>query len=92
MIHREMGCTRSEFLGWLPGAVRGAPFEVDGGQIRVAYAGGEVRIRIAPAAERRLGLLSLPVLQVWIGFVGIDDRAREEFLRHFDLFMSRGGG
>jgi len=87
-----MGCTRDEFLAWLPGAVRGARYEVDGDLIRIGYAGGEVRIRIARADERRLGLLSLPVLQVWIRFAGIDAPRRDEFLHHFDLFMRRGGG
>ncbi len=87
-----MGCTRADLLAWLPGAVCGAPFDVEGELVRVAYADGEVRIRIAQAAERRLGELSLPVLQVSIHFVGIDPRAREEFLRHFDLFTRRGGG
>jgi hypothetical protein len=92
ILHREMGCTRGEFLAWLPGAVRDAPFEVDADLIRIRYAAGEVRIRIAQAAERRLGLLSLPVLMVSIQFVGIEARAREEFLKHFDLFTRRGGG
>jgi hypothetical protein len=89
---REMGCTRDEFLAWLPAAVQGARFEVDGDLIRIGYAGGEVLIRMAQAAERRLGLLSLPVLPVSIRFDGIDAERREEFLRHFDLRMRRGGG
>jgi hypothetical protein len=87
-----MGCTRSEFLAWLPGAVRGARFDVDGDLIRIGYASGKVVIRIAQAAERKLGLLSLPVLLVSIRFVGIGAGARDEFLKHFDLFMQRGGG
>ncbi len=87
-----MGCTRAELLAWLPGAVRGAPFKVEADLIRVACADGEVRIRIAQAADRKLGLLSLPVLQVSIRFVGIDARARDEFLKHFDMFTRRGGG
>jgi len=91
-LFREMGCTRDEFLAWLPGAVRGAVFEVDGDLIRIGYAGGEVRIRIEAADRRKLGVLSLPVLRVSIRFIGIDTPARGEFLRHFDLFMSRGGG
>ena len=49
VLHREMGCTRGELLAWLPGAVRGAPFDVEADLIRVGYADGEVRIRIAQA-------------------------------------------
>jgi len=92
VLHREMGCSRADLLAWLPGAVRGAAFEVEGDLIRVACAGGEVRIRIVQAAERRLGELALPVLQVSISFDGIDAHAREEFLEYFDLFTRRGGG
>lgn len=92
VLCREMGCTRDEFLAWLPAAVRGAAFDLDGDLIRIGYAGGEVLIQMGQAAERRLGLLSLPVLPVSIRLVGIDAPRRDEFLRHFDLFMRRGGG
>ena len=92
VLYREMGCTRADLLAWLPGAVRGAPFDIVGDLIRVAYADGEVRIRITQAPDRRVGELSVPVLHVSIRFVGIDARAREEFLKYFDLFTRRGGG
>jgi hypothetical protein len=92
VLYREMGCSRADLLAWLPGAVRGAPIDVEADLIRVAYAEGEVRIRMAQAAERRLGELSLPVLHVSIRFTGIDARAREDFLKYFDLFTRRGGG
>jgi len=92
VLCREMGCSRTDLLARLPGAVRGAPFDVEGDLIRIEYAGGEVRIRIAQAPERRLGELSLPVLHVSIRFSRIDAQAREEFLEYFDLFTRRGGG
>jgi hypothetical protein len=87
-----MGCTRSEFLAWLPGAVAGARFDVDGDLVRIHHQAGEVLIRIAQTADRKLGLLLLPVLRVSIEFSGLDTAARQEFLRHFDLFTRRGGG
>jgi len=92
VLHREMGCTRAEFLAWLPGAVNGAHFDVDGDSIRIRYQAGEIVIRIAQTADRKLGLLLLPVLRVSIEFLGLDAPARQEFLRHFDLFTRRGGG
>jgi hypothetical protein len=91
-LHREMGCTRSEFLAWLPGAVGGADFDVDGDLITVRHPRGEVLIRIAQMGDRKLGLLSLPVLHVSIQFSGLDRDARDAFLSHFDLFTRRGGG
>jgi hypothetical protein len=92
VIHREMGCTRQEFLGWLPGATGGAPYQVTGDLITVHPGAGVVRIRIVEAAPRRLGLLRLPVLRVSMCFLGLPVAARAEFLRHFDLFTRRGGG
>ena len=92
VLQREMGCTRDEFLAWLPGAVNGAHFDVDGDSIRIRYQTGEVLIRIAQTADRKLGLLLLPVLRVSIEFFDLDAPARQAFLRHFDLFTRRGGG
>ncbi|HEX4599655.1 MAG TPA: hypothetical protein VH278_17850 [Burkholderiaceae bacterium] len=92
ILHREMGCTRAEFLAWLPGAVNGAQFDVDGDSIRVRYQAGEVLIRIAQTADRKLGLMLLPVLRVSIEFSDLDGAARKSFLGRFDLFTRRGGG
>ena len=92
VVCREMGCTRAEFLAWLPGAVGGAAFSIQNDHIHIFYGGGEVRIEIEQKPERRIGRLALPVLRVRTRFSGIGARAREEFLRHFDLAMRRGGG
>jgi len=92
VVSLEMGCTRAEFLAWLPDAVRGAPFRIQGNRIDIVYGAGEVRIEIEEEPERRIGRLALPVLRVRIRFSGIDAPAREEFLRHFDLATRRGGG
>jgi hypothetical protein len=92
VVHREMGCTRQEFLGWLPGATHGAPFEVVGDRVTIHPGAGTVQIRFSEAAPRRLGLLSLPVLKVSIRFQGLEATGRAEFLRRFDQFMRRGGG
>lgn len=87
-----MGCTRDEFLGWLPGAAGGAPFDVVAGQVRIRVGAGQVLIDLEAAPPRRLGLLSLPVLRVRMVFRGLDPADRGEFLRHFDLHTRRGGG
>jgi hypothetical protein len=91
-VDREMGCTRQEFLGWLPGATRGAPFEVKGDLVTIHPGAGTVQIRLIEAAPRRLGLLCVPVLRVSILFQGLQASGRAEFLRQFDLFTRRGGG
>jgi hypothetical protein len=87
-----MGCTRREFLGWLPGASAGAPYDIVGDRVLIRTHGGQVCIELSEAPPRRLGLLSLPVLRVVMRFSNMDEAARSGFLHHFDLHTRRGGG
>ena len=41
---------------------------------------------------RRIALLCIPRLAVAFRFEGVDDAARQAFMRHFDLYTQRGGG
>ena len=41
---------------------------------------------------RRLGIVQLPRMAVRYHFDGVDDAARNEFMRYFDLYTQRGGG
>lgn len=92
VLEREMGCTRAEFMRWLPGATRHAPTRVEGDGLTLSVAGGEVRISLRERPPRRLSLLSLPVLAVRFRFVGVAEAARVDFLAHFDAYTRRGGG
>jgi hypothetical protein len=91
-LHRDMGCTRAEFIGWLPGATRQAPFQIDGGVVTVITHSGSVQISLEEKPPRRIGLITLPVLGVTFRFRGLDDLTRHDFLAHFDLYTRRGGG
>jgi hypothetical protein len=91
-IRREMGCTRREFLTWLPGATRHAPVQISGDTVRVTLDSGSVEITLAESPARRVALLTLPVLAVRLRFDGIDEAARQAFIDHFDLYTRRGGG
>ncbi len=92
VVEREMGCTREEFLRWLPGATRGAPCREEGDELAFAVGAGEVRISARELPPRRIALVALPVLAVRFRFVGLDAAARERFLAWFDLYTRRGGG
>jgi hypothetical protein len=92
VLEREMGCTRAEFLRWLPGATRHASARIEGDEVTLTVGSGEVRIALREAAPRRLALLSLPVLAVSFRFERLSAEAREEFLTHFDAYTRRGGG
>jgi hypothetical protein len=91
-VWREMGCTRAEFIGWLPGATRQAPFQIDGDMVTVMAHGGSIQISLEEKPPRRIGLIALPVLGVTFCFRGLDKLTRDDFLAHFDLYTRRGGG
>jgi hypothetical protein len=91
-VHREMGCTRAEFMSWLPGATRRAPIQIDGEIVTVTTHGGRVQILLEEKQPRRIALIALPVLGVTFCFRGLDEPARDDFLAHFDLYTRRGGG
>ena len=91
-LHRQMGCTRAEFMSWLPGATRQAPLQIDGNTVTVPAGTGSVEITMHESAPRRAGLMRLPVLDVAFRFNGVDDTARQAFLAYFDLYTRRGGG
>jgi hypothetical protein len=92
VLDREMGCTRAEFMRWLPGATRHAPARIEGDEVSLSVGGGLVQISLREKPPRRIALLSLPVLAVRFCFVGLDDAARQAFLAHFDAYTRRGGG
>ncbi|MGA8030836.1 MAG: hypothetical protein WCB48_00450 [Casimicrobiaceae bacterium] len=87
-----MACTRAEFMRWLPGAIRMAPFEIDGDVVTVMTHGGRVQIAVEEKLPRRIGSMALPVLGVTFCFGDLDEPARNEFLAYFDLYTRRGGG
>lgn len=91
-LRREMGCTREEFLRWLPGASRHAPVVAAGGVWRVLSEHGRVEIAIAELPPRRIASITLPVLEVRFRFVDMDAVARAAFLAYFDQYTRRGGG
>ena len=87
-----MGCTRAEFMGWLPGATRHASFNVDVDKVTVITHGGRVQISLEEKPLRRMGLIALPVLGITFCFRDLDELARDDFLAYFDLYTRRGGG
>ena len=91
-LHREMGCTREEFVGWLPMATRHAPLQLEHDKAVVHAGAMTVEIAFKPAPPRRIALLSLPVLLVSFRIKGADAQTCREFIRYFDLCTRRGGG
>jgi len=91
-LYREMGCTRAEFLRWLPGATRNAPIVVNGDLYSVLSDHGTVEISICELPPRRIASITLPVLGVRFRFVAMDEAQWSAFLQYFDHYTRRGGG
>jgi len=92
VLRRDMGCTREEFLRWLPGATRHAPMQVGADRATIRTGGGTVEISFAQRRPRVIGLISIPVLEVSFRFVGLEPEGRDRFLAYFDMYTRRGGG
>lgn len=92
VLRREMGCTRDDFIRWLPGATRDPTLRVDANQVFVRTGGGVIEISFAEGPARTTGLVSIPVLNVTFRFPGVDDASRRDFMAYFDLYTKRGGG
>jgi hypothetical protein len=91
-LEREMGCTREEFLRWLPGATHHAPIQMRGDKAVVHSGEAIVEIAFTEAPPRRIALVSMPVLKVSFRFSGAGLSAYREFMAYFDLYTKRGGG
>jgi len=91
-LRREMGCTREEFVRWLPAATRHAPMQMNTDKAVVHAGEATVEILFTPAEPRRIGLVSIAVPNVSFRFFGAEANARREFMAYFDLYTKRDGG
>mgnify|MGYP003445747714 CR=1 FL=1 len=91
-FERDMGCTEAELLHWLPGATRHRPMDVSAGRAVIPIGAGRLELRWHELPARQIALLRMPRLAVSFAFEAVDDAARREFMRHFDLYTQRGGG
>ena len=87
-----MGCTESDWLGWLPRAMGDVHWQLQGNALHAQVAGGQLHITWQVAEPRRLGLAVIPRLQVCFAFAGVPDGERLVFMKRFDLYTHRGGG
>ncbi len=87
-----MGCTEREWLSWLPGAVREHALVLGDGWASVGIGTGTLQLRWQVLAPRQIAMVRLPRLAAQFRFEGLDEVARQRFMRYFDLYMQRGGG
>ena len=91
-FERDMGCTETEWLGWLPAAIGSCAWQRDGASVRVSVPPGALQLHWQTMPPRVIALMRMPVLRVRFVFNGLDAAQRYVFMKRFDLYMQRGGG
>lgn len=91
-FERDMATTEAEWLAALPRAVGEHPCAVTAGRAEIRIAEGCLRLQWHALPPRVIALLRLQRLAVAFAFEGVDEAARQRFMKRFDLTMQRGGG
>lgn len=93
-FEREMGFTVADLRACLPGACGGRPIEWGDASARLGLGPGPGQVTISwfPLPPRRIALLSIPRLRVRFEACDVEAEAWRSFMRHFDVYMQRGGG
>jgi len=87
-----MATTEAEWLVALPRAVGEHPCTVHAGSAEIRIQEGRLLLQWHALPPRVIGLLRLQRLAVTFAFEGVDEAARQRFMKRFDLTMQRGGG
>lgn len=91
-FERDMATTEAEWMAALPRALGGHAFELGAGQARVQIGAGHLLLQWHALPPRVIALLRMQRLAVQFVFVGVEEAARQRFMKRFDLTMQRGGG
>lgn len=91
-FEREMACTEADWLRWLPGAVGDHHWKKQDQTVGVRIGDGALGIKWRVAEPQVIALVRMPRLVVSFRFGGVEEQARQDFMRRFDLYMQRGGG
>lgn len=91
-FERDMGTSEGEWLTALPRALGEHAFELANGHARVHIGEGHLQLQWHSLPPRVIALLRLHRLAVSFVFEGVQEDARQNFMKRFDLTMQRGGG
>ena len=91
-FERDMGTSETEWLTALPRALGNHAFVLGIGQVLVHIGDGHLQLQWHTLPPRVIALLRLQRLGVSFVFEGVEEDARQRFMKHFDLTMQRGGG
>jgi hypothetical protein len=91
-FERDMGCTESEWLRWLPDAIGKHPWQLQAKAASVRIGAAALGLTWRVGTPRLIALMRMPRLLVSFRFTGLDAAQRYAFMKRFDLYMQRGGG
>ena len=91
-FERDRGTTETEWLTALPRALGDHAFVLGTGQVRVQIGDGQLQLQWRILPPRVIALLRMQRLAVQFAFEGVEEEARQRFMKRFDLTMQRGGG
>jgi len=92
IFEREMACTEADWLRWLPAALGDHHWKLQSHSAGVRIGDGALGLKWEQAEPRVIAAVHMPRLVVRFRFGGVDEAARQAFMRRFDLYMQRGGG
>jgi len=93
VLVRDMGCTEAEWLRVLPAAMGSWPWVRTGQRVDAhAVGGGTLEVSWVLLPPRRLGLATIPRMEVVFRVNQIAAPEFAEWLARFDLYTRRGGG
>ena len=93
-FRRDMGYSEAEFFRVLPRAISGYAYTVTGNRVTISSIDEARRLtlELRRLPDRRIGMISVPRLEVSFSFENFSDAERREFMRGFDQSYQRGGG
>ena len=91
-FEREMGCTETEWLRWLPAAIGEHHWKLQHRSAGVRIGDGALGLKWQVGEPRVIALVRMPRLLVTFRFAGLSEAQRHSFMKRFDLYMLRGGG
>ena len=95
VIRLMMGCTKDEFIAWLPAAsdFRSFKIEAHGPAATIYFLSDAFLIEITPKESRKIALLEIPVLEVVFKFETTwTTESIDQFMTRFKQYTQRGGG
>ena len=95
VISLMMGCTKDEFITWLPAASNFRTFQIDvnASTTIIDFSSDDFSIEISPKESRKIALLEIPVLEVVFKFDKTwTAELIDQFMARFKQYTQRGGG